>query len=58
MASLAVPAHREQLRREQRTEYEEGIDLDQSQLNGVSNSTLSTFGGGIASIDSTQLPAR
>lgn len=38
------------------TEYEEGIDFDKTQLNGVSNSSLSTFGGGIASIDPTKLP--
>jgi Type I phosphodiesterase / nucleotide pyrophosphatase len=39
-----------------RTEFDEGIDFDQTQLNGVNNSTLSTFGGGIASIDATKLP--
>jgi hypothetical protein len=38
------------------TEYEEGIDIDQTQLNGVNNATLSTFGGGIASIDPGKLP--
>jgi hypothetical protein len=38
------------------TEYEEGIDFDQTQLNGVSNSTLGTFGGGLASIDARKLP--
>jgi hypothetical protein len=38
------------------TEFDEGIDTDQTQLNGVSNSTLATFGGGIASIDAARLP--
>jgi|SRR5579871_233948 len=38
------------------TEFDEGIDIDQTQLNGVSNSTLSTFGGGAASIDPNKLP--
>lgn len=38
------------------TEYEEGIDFDQTQLNGVSNSTLGTFGGGIAAINPARLP--
>ncbi len=38
------------------TEFDEGIDLDKTQLNGVSNSTLGTFGGGIASIDANRLP--
>jgi hypothetical protein len=38
------------------TEFDEGIDTDQTQLNGVSNSTLATFGGGIASIDPARLP--
>jgi len=38
------------------TEFDEGIDVDQTQLNGVSNSTLATFGGGIASIDPNKLP--
>jgi hypothetical protein len=38
------------------TEYEEGIDLKQSELNGVNNATLATFGGGVASIDPDKLP--
>jgi len=36
------------------TEYEEGIDIDQTQLNG--GGPYSTIDGGIESIDSTRLP--
>jgi hypothetical protein len=37
-----------------RTEYEEGVDIDQSQLNG--GGPYSLTGGGIQSIDPTRLP--
>ena len=36
------------------TEYEEGIDIDQTQLNGIDNSK--PIDGGVQSIDATRLP--
>jgi len=39
-----------------RTEYEEGIDLDQSQLTGGSPLYTNPIDGGVLSIDSTRLP--
>ena len=36
------------------TEYEEGIDFDQTQLNGIS--AISPLDGGVLSIDATRLP--